>query len=1195
MIMSENKVKWTDDQRNAIELEGNLLVSAAAGAGKTKVMTERIVRIISEGTKVEELLVVTFTRAAAAEMKERIENRLNELSEEEKDPQKRLLLMEAASNITRANISTIHGFCLNVLKRNYHLIGIDPAFRTADPSEAAMLLLKAVEEVTEQFYLEAEKNKDPISQFIIRAYHKNGGIGSMLLKLYKYIVARPEPELWLEKAVENYDSDFETAATAAENYIVSVSKRDADAFYSMYSELYEESANTLDEVHRKLLEEDMNLIFSLSMQNSYEGWRKALREAEIPTNKKKQECPPDITRLHEKAASFITDKAADRFILSRDQERTAAKALYPALVKIKEMLFALMERYRELKQQEAVIDFNDMEQYTFSILKNEEQAEEYRNRFRYIFVDEYQDTNLVQDSIISRISRGDNLFMVGDVKQSIYRFRQAEPASFIKKYNSYKEASDIGGAEGAPGRRINLNYNFRSALSILNITNTLFSKLMLGEVGEIEYTEDAKLRSLDPEKALNGYAELALIEMNKDEYESAAAGDCPWEKKDKTKEKAAVKKFDDEPLENVEAESAYIAKTILDLIGQKLQVFDTDIKQYRDIRLSDFAVLMRKARDVAFKVVNSLGERGIPCVAELGDGFFDAIEVQVFMNLLRIIDNVRQDIPLVSVLRSPIGGFTDEEIVRLRTDFEGFNFFDCFIAAAKAEESELAEENRAVAAAAKKMYNRILKWRVLSRDITTEALIGRLLDETKYYIFIGALKGGEVRQANLDLLIEKARAFEKAGRRTLHSFLTLMDNVRDNSDLGAAQAAGMDAVRVMSIHSSKGLEFPVVFICGLGSDFNNEEKKSHMMLDSELGIGLRIGRGMDVLPGIGDLREKEAGKTLFRRAIEVKEDSRRSSEEMRVLYVGMTRARERLYMVAAKSGMATFVHNSAKRLNKHRVVYANGFLNWIIGAFYPFGFNLQNAVNGVDSDIGGSCLRAYYLPGSAAEKQDVRLKKDGFKAWTRMAKEADHEAADRALEFRYPYMKEAGTEARSSVTGRSAADFDYVPAVPGFIAEKKLTGADRGTFTHRFIMMLPLRATGADELRSLLEEATRKGFFTKEEAAMVDLDSVRALTESPLYRRMIISGSARREQEFSMLEESGALMQGIIDCFFIENGEAVLIDYKTTSVKGREPREVAEQYRGQIDRYARAITLLSGAPVKEKWIYLMAINEAILL
>lgn len=1208
---------WTEEQSKAINENGNLLVSAAAGAGKTAVLTERIVRIISEGASIDELLIVTFTRLAAAEMKERIEKKLAELAQKTDDAEKRRRLDAAASSVIRANISTIDVFCRNVLLRNYHKVGLDPAFRTADDAESEVMMDRVLEEVLENFYLDAERERDDASLFLIEALDSRENLALLIKNIHRFINARPDPILWLEECAERYDvgDGFDRAFAVSSERFIKLARRNIKVFYTLAKEVAERlGASEGGEKLYAAVHRDMEELLALSECADYDSWHNALcdyKPGRLP--KTAGGAPDDIKKYRDELKKFI-EKLKDMFALSKSDEEIIARSLHPVMLKLIELVKAFSEGFIAVKRENSLVDFADMEQLCLLALADEEVAEEYRQKFSHIFIDEYQDTNSVQDSIFKRISRGDNIFMVGDVKQSIYRFRQAEPELFLEKYRSY---------DGRIGTRIDLNKNFRSNTAVLNATNRVFYSLMKGETGEIDYSDNAELHPRDD--AERGSVELDLLELSEQLYKNVdksvenmdnsshiTAFDADNSEAEGESEDGAAQSERLEELENVEAEANFIADKILDIMNND-EVYDKDTKAKRKPRFSDFAVLMRVTRGFALRLVNALNKRGIPSSAELGDGYFDAVEVQIFINLLRIIDNLRQDIPLASVMLSPIGGFNEGELALVKSEFRGEEFHDRPFAdrlfAAKSAFSEhergeciLNEEKAGVFKKVSEFIDKILEYRELGRLTEVSRFLGRLFDETRFALFAGALPSGEVRRANLDMLFERAASFESIGGRSLHGFVNYLDSLRENSRLGAAQMPGEDAVRVMSIHKSKGLEFPVVFICALTSHFNNRDMTAHAILDRDLGMGLRVNRGFYRLSELPSELAKMAGRSLIRRAIEAREQEKLVSEEMRVLYVAMTRAQERLFLVGAHKKMADFIEKNARELTDARVMGAKNYLEWLLGALFPLGLNLENALGGVSIPVFLDSMSAFYRMAGEGDAIDRRIRKEEFELFIKNAENFDHSDIDARLGFVYPHIEDTKTAAKRGVTetALSAEELTYEPAVPQFILERegrKLTSAERGTLTHRLIMLLPIERMDMSALRERLNFFEARGFFTRDEALAADLERVYSLICSPLYGRMIAAKEAGRavlrEQEFSLIEEGGVLTQGIIDCCFEEEDGLVIVDYKTTALRGRTPEETARTYKPQLDAYARAIEALTGKRVKEKQIYLLSASEAV--
>ncbi len=1214
----------TREQERAINESGNLLVSAGAGAGKTYVLTKRIARIITEGARMDELLIVTFTRAAAAEMKQRIEKELSEIAEKTEDAELKKRLSAASASVFRADISTIDVFCRNVLKRNYDKVGLDPAFITIDDAESEVLMDRVLDEVIEEFYVEAEKNNDDTSLFLSEAVNGRDGLAAMIKKIHANIKARPDPMEFLRSFTKKYEigPEFdEVFKVCAERFI-----RAARKMLRVSIEKANEMVKSLPgiengEAYFSVINEDMMELNNLTVIEDYDLFYNAMQGFKFKSLPRKRgvSAPEEITDYRKEVKDSVK-KIGAMFALSRSEEERIAECFHPVIEKICELTEKFIQGFTALKRENSQVDFTDLEQLCLEALKDEAVAEEYRNKYSHIFIDEYQDTNSLQDSIFKRIASGGNLFMVGDVKQSIYRFRQAEPEIFLEKYETYDAAEDTASIN----KRIDLNFNFRSETAVLSAVNRVFFALMRGETGEIDYSDNAELRSR--EDAGRGGAELDLIEMSEQLYKNV---DKPVENMDNLSNNT---EFDDdeagegeaesrpaessdslEELEKIEAEADFIADKILDIM-QHGHVFDKETKTNRKPVFSDFTVLMHVTKGFALRLVNALSKRGIPSSAELGDGYFDAIEVQVFINLLRIIDNLRQDIPLASVMLSPIGGFTEKELAIIRSafrggEFENGNFSDKLYAAQRAhvEGAEQDEERRAVFEKASIFIEKILYYRELSRLIEVSKLVGTLFDETQYALFAGALPNGEVRRANLNMLFERAASFESMGGRSLHGFVNYLDNLRDNSSLGAATLSGSEAVRVMSIHKSKGLEAPIVFLCMLSKKFNMRDLGSSVMVDRELGIGLNLKRGFYRLRSLPPELAKNAGKSLIRRAIEARERDKMISEEMRVLYVAMTRARERLFLVGAEKEMAKYVEKKASALSEVRINSANCFLDWLLGAFFPLGLNLENALKGLRLPLGGGDgLEVFYRMAGSGDAAEGRLNKQDFADWLRMAADFSHEDVDERLDFEYAFLEDTKTPAKQGVTELTSMEekeLAYEPAVPLFITEaegRTLSAAERGTLTHRFIMLLELERMDNKALENRLENLVERGFFTGEQAQAIDMRRVEALTLSPLYQRLLeakVSGRrVLREQDFSLLDGRGALIQGTLDCCFEdEDGALVLIDYKTTALKNRTKEEIAEPYRAQLEAYKTALEALTGKRVKEKWIFLLSAGEAVQL
>lgn len=1148
---------WTDEQKKAITLQGNLLVSAAAGAGKTAVMTERIASLIANGTPVHELLVVTFTNAAAAEMKQRIEKRLLEFAQSQSDDEVKARLFDAASELCGASISTIHSFCGDVLRHNPQLAGVDPSFRIADEAEAALMRAEAMQKILEDEYDLAEKQADDAFKRLLDVFGSETALIESITKIYRFIIAKPEPEQWLDRVCIDTDKLIEKAGAEMiedANKTIGAMLKDA-----LDVKRWLETDREVNERYFAAIDRDEEDLIALARIDDYDELYFALLDfkfAALPRSKPGVQMPERIAEYRKYQKSSMK-KLQEKFPMSMAEEKELSNAIAPCIGLLCELVKKFIEEYALLKQEAGAIDFDDMQQLCYEVLKNEAIAQEYKQRFSYIFVDEYQDTSAIQDAIINAVTRGNNLFLVGDVKQSIYRFRQAEPENFINRYKSYA---------GENGTAIKLNANFRSKSAVLDATNRLFSKIMLGDVGEIDYSDDNELVGVNDSDV--GNVELALIDPDEDK-KNEVSGDEVAEEED-----------EEDELELSEVEALYAVEKIRQFMSEG-SVYDKSIGKVRKPAYSDFAVLMRKTAGSALVWVNILTRCGIPCTAELSDGYFEAIEVQVFINLLRIIDNKRQDIPMMSILRSPIGMFSDEEIARLKIDYDGENVLDCLISA--------SDDNKSFSDKARRILELLNRWKSLSVTEGLEALVGRLLDETDYFAYVGILPGGAVRQANLEKLVQRAALYEARYAGGLHGFIIFLDTLRDNTTLGSEGIPAVDAVRIMSIHKSKGLEFPVVFVSALTSKFSKRDFQSPLILDNELGMGIRL-RGFGI-----------RGKTpLLRRAITVRSNAKLNAEEMRILYVAMTRAREKLYLIGTCKNLRKKIKAWASPLTKQRILSGSCYLDWMLGAYCPLGLNIDNADKGVKT---GSSAESLVIKVIASKNigrsptNEIAVSKNEFYRWGMRISATDFTAAKQKYNFEYRFPNDTDLPAKRSVSEYMQLDYEYKPAIPSFVntgEEIKTDFAAQGTATHLLLRNLPLTIHTEHSIKREIINLTAKGILSEDEAKNIYINGLLRLTKSNLWRRIISSERIEREKEFTFLSETGELIQGMIDCCFIEENAWILLDYKTTAVKiDSDGRTVSQRYAPQLEAYAKALSEITGLPVKEKWIYILKNGDMI--
>ena len=1088
---------WTKEQERAIEAPGNLIVSAAAGAGKTAVLTARVVRLVEEGMDIDGLLILTFTRAAAAEMKERIQNTLQERAAEAGDEALKARLYRQSARCPNASISTIHAFCARVVNRYFHLVGLSPSASTLDETESAVLRDQAVNEALTTLATEDA----PAYRLLARAFGQEDNLKQALDSLDGFLMAQPDPAGWLRQA----EADL-TSRAAYDGAVAVCFEEDRGTFEAALADLvrlrdsYPPAWGNLISYLDQTIPHGRGAL----LQKTPEAYAQALCAVTFG----KITWPKDMEQRDrdalEKARKKVKEEAANQAkTYGQDGEKLWQIHLSGARV-----LLALTDLWRRqqgiydgMKRERDRIDFNDLEHFCAKILENEEAAAEYRDRFTAIIVDEYQDSNAVQEAILNRIKRSDDLFFVGDVKQSIYGFRMAEPGLFLEKLRTFT---------GDAGNRIDLNHNFRSSPEVLDAVNRVFEKLMQPGQSPIVYDEKAALR---PGMAQpQGAVELHLIERRQAEDAEDA-----------------------EDMENAEAEAHFCARRIRELMGSELyrEKAEGDPRPYR---YGDFAILLRSMTN-ARVFARTLALAGIPCYAQLTGGYFESVEVMVVLNLLRVIDNRRQDIPLLSVLRSSVGGFSHEELIDLRVRCPQGELLDCLLQAA-------ADDPESKAA---RFLDRIEGWRRESMICNLEELLSKILDETELYVEMGAMPGGVQRQANLDALISKARSYDETGSFGLHGFLKYMDDARDSAKLGSAQTVQSDVVRILSVHKSKGLEFPVGFLCELNRQFNREGENAPLLLHRRMGMGLAF------VDGDGVKRDP-----LSRRAVLLLNRRQQVEEEMRVLYVAMTRPKRRLVLVGTVND-AQEALDRPETVTPYGVVRARSFLTWL----------LMTVKHDVPAFV--HAREEFALP-AAAERPALGA-----------ADPVLVEAVARRYAYEYPFAGAAGVPNKTSVTALSE-HHTLTFAEPAFA---EAAGAlRRGTDVHELLRRLPLKPMTAAELDEYL--SARDGErYRANLAYFTGTDLFARMCRSPqVYRELPFTLAMDTEELLGVPSEERVLLQGVIDACFREGDGFVLLDYKTDRVEG-DPALWAERHRRQVELYARALETLTGRPVTEKYVVLL--------
>ncbi|MEC1715705.1 helicase-exonuclease AddAB subunit AddA [Schinkia azotoformans] len=1225
---------WTDDQWRAIATSGkDILVAAAAGSGKTAVLVERIIKKITSVNNpvdVDRLLVVTFTNAAAAEMRKRIGEALEK--EIAKSPSS-LHLRRQLTLLNRASISTLHSFCLNVLRKYYYYIDLDPGFRIADETEAELLMEEVMEELFEEQY--SLENNECFYDLVDRYSDDRSDIELQLLirKLYDFSRSYPWPTEWLEQIVQAYDigdiSEIDELSWMKDlREDIKIQLQGCRELLNRALEITKQPGGPAPYADNIILNQQLiqDLLFA-----SEQSWQNIYEVMQTASFGKLKPCKGDeYLKTMQENVKGLREKAKDQFEKIKD-ELFSRKPEYflkdiqemkPVVETLIELVKEFSNRYEIVKKEKGIVDFADLEHFCLQILKNEmstagglvpsEVAESYRDLFQEVLVDEYQDTNLVQETIIKLVSCSNNLFMVGDVKQSIYRFRLAEPHLFLTKYRLFQKED----SEECAGIRIDLSKNFRSRAEVLAGTNFIFKQIMNKTVGEIEYDDDA---------------ELKLGNMNYPESEETKAELLLIDRKDKSTEKEVNDDGDDEDesisadiaeLETVQLEARVIGLKIKELIEKPYKVTDKSGNE-RNVTYRDIVILLR-SMPWAETIMEEFKELGIPVYAELSTGYFEATEITVMLSLLKIIDNPYQDIPLAAVLRSPIVGLTEEQLAMIRIHDKNNGFFESVKSYIR------SGANHELAGKLDLFYKELKAWRTRARQGDLSELIWQLYRDTGYFDYVGGLAGGKQRQANLRALYDRSKQYEETSFRGLFRFLRFIERMQDRGeDLGTARALGEqeDVVRMMTIHKSKGLEFPIVFVAGLGRQFNMQDLRKKVLLHKELGFGSKL-----VNPKL-----RITYPTLPLLAMKRRLQMELLAEEMRVLYVALTRAKEKLYLVGTVKDMEKTMDKWNSEIDEDEWLLpdyvrakAKCYLDWIGPALirHPDCTVLSakeyaNEISSHSSKWEVNVLNAENFPKDSSEsvKQNLELLSD-IENWRAVPIEsAMKNDVYHQLSWNYPFMQAQIKRSKQSVSeikSRKQVTDAYADTAliqrfraplqdrPKFLQQKSLTAAEKGTAMHMVMQHIDLRADITPEsLANLLASMVIKELLTEEQSTVIEIDSIIQFFETPLGQRLVKADKVRREVPFSLAlpakdaypdwaEEDTAhvLVQGVMDCVFKDDNGVVLIDYKTDTITGRFKNEeiakktLEERYRLQIDLYAKALQDIWKLPSVEKYLFL---------
>lgn len=1265
-------VKWTPEQESAIiapkdsSLDNQtLLVAAAAGSGKTAVLVERIITRLKDmdnPLSVQELMVVTFTKAAAQEMSARIGLALAKAMESTEDAAMQERLERQLNLLPSAHISTLHSFCQWVIRSYFYKLDINPTARIGNEAEMALLQQEVLADLLTKSYEEGLYNIYELADFFSDD-KSDAGLTAKIMSLYNYAMSLANPDGWLRKALEPYKE--------------AMTVNPSETLWGQY--MWDQHVAVIDRIRERLerMEQILldpvgphkwqniydNQLAALSMLSGAETWDdmgEACKHTDTfikdRFNKLGEEVDPSLQAEFKSLGSQNKDdlKAmqAAVFTVPEATLQEQFKAQYPIIEGLVELTIAFHKAYRDMKQEQGIMDFSDLEHLCLALLvepgteddpQPSDVAKELQDTFKEIMVDEYQDTNGVQETIINLISRIDNRFYVGDVKQAIYSFRMADSSLFMEKYNTY-------GDTDAVERRIDLAKNFRSHENILAATNFLFYQIMTEEAAELNYTEAESLipgRIVEdaPEDWIGGDVELQLLDVSKDTL-SASESD------------------EDEggDPENNERELDFIIQKIKEIHGAKKKVQNPD-GTFRQIEWRDFAILRRSLAGWGTRAVEAMRQAGIPAVVNERDGYFEAQEIQLLLALLSIIDNPEQDLPMAAVLHSGLVGLDANELGALRLSGEGSLWSLIPAYAEKVQDEHLLA-----------FIDHMERWRTLSRRHGVTDLLWDIYESQDYVNYVGAMPNGLVRRANVLALYDRAKGYEASGFRGLFRFLRFVESLRDsNQDMPLANVVSEadNVVRLMTIHKSKGLEFPVVFLSGVQKGFNMMDLHSELLIDKNAGLGLK-----GYFP---DIRVSFPTMPWFY-VKDVKEAALKAEEE-RILYVALTRARDKLIMTGhfkgfknAKGKLSTLgelIKNTAsvegQQLPTDIITQANTYLDWLIMGFArhldggnplrvaieyegPTYFDLPDKKCRIKVEVHDGSLYGDLDYKADIDETTINKVRE-LKAVNSV--ELPQEIIDR-FNYTYPYSDATRRTAKISVselkrrfqereleagtidtlnepivtvdTGAKRAVSDAIlgQAIKLDIRnaddlansvfgrkpqalqseEDVLTGAQWGTLMHEAMQWLPLAQYTQASLTKELDGLVTKGTFTEEERNLLSDTSLYKFFSSDLGKRLIYAKRIERELPFSMLFEGkrvydsledgeNLFLQGIIDTAFEEDGEWVLVDYKTDRVKSGE--DLIKRYKIQMDLYKEALQRLTGMPVKASYIYSFRLHDAIII
>lgn len=1180
-------------------------------------------------------------------MRERVLDAIYKKLDEE--PENETLLRQITL-LNKANICTIDSFCLDIVRNNFYMLeNLSPNFRIADTTEIELLKQEVIEDIFEKKY--EEENTDFYKLIhTYTSYRDDTPLKDLVIKIYSYIQSNPFPDEWITQKVEMFnvkdkiEENFSKTVWGQE-LIKEIDEELTDSIYSLESISHKLSLEPELDKFWITIRDDIDKIQGI--KNNLDNWDKAY---EINQIFKFETWPRQASHLPLKdEAKNIRDevkkktkKVLDKILICNSKQANEdIYDMYSTLVKLKNLILEFEKEFSKRKRDKNIVDFNDVEHFALKILLEEKDgkieptdiAKKYKEKFSEIAIDEYQDSNLVQEYILNSVSNGNNVFMVGDVKQSIYKFRQAMPELFIEKYNTYK----IKEEQKDEDLKIQLFKNFRSRENILKFTNLIFQNIMSKTLGDIDYNISEYLNlgaDYDNSIKQNLNTEIHIIDTAQNEEKIG-------ELKENEESDENTIDNDEERIEDSELEAKFVANKIKELVENKFQVWDRKREKYRDIKYKDIVILLRSTSNLAPIYEQELINLEIPTFSDSSQEYLESIEIQTIMSLLKIIDNPIQDIPLVTVLRSYIGKFTDNDLIQIRLSDKNDNFYTCMEKAIVDVEDKLKNKIQT-------FFNSLNEWRKEKEYLSLDELIWKIYSDTGFYNYVGLMPNGILRQANLKMLFQKAKQYESSNFKGLYNFINFIDKLKMSSgDMGSAKIIGEndDVVRIMSIHKSKGLEFPVVFLSSTNKQINLNDLNQNVLLHQEIGIGAKY----------IDYDKQVQYDTLSKLAIRNKIYIETLSEEMRILYVALTRAKEKLFITGLNKNYKENAQKMLEQVQRYKKVDEKinpilvkrykKYLDWILLVYQ---YENENTQDYVELYVHKKQEILENLTKKEKEDSNIIEKLENTKIKTESL-----EKIENILNYKYPNLIDTTIPTKTSVTAikqlqnenkkvnsndnkskegkankenkenkeNSKSGYNKVGdiaiknieevtefAKPKFLIdtkEEKITSAKKGTLIHLCLQRLNEKLDyDINNINELIQELEMKKIITSKEAENINPNKILQFTKSNIWKELKEAKEIQKEKPFYINipakeiykeeTEENILVQGIIDLYYIDKFDQLkLVDYKTDYVENNNEKQLIDKYRNQLELYSKALEESFEKKVDKKYIYSVYLGKEI--